>query len=357
MYKFLAILLFRNILEIGFFREKSMAILERLKKMQDARGENRLVMILDGMGVSVMDKMLDKKGFFYTHLTDVEEALIPATTVAATTAYRTGEMPWKTGFIGWAQYFSETDEVIEVFLNRNYYTGEISKLPQHTNRLPCKTVVERMVCEGRRAFEVLPNFAPDGFDTFDEWLNHVVELCNQETDAYIYAYWNEPDAALHHFGSKEPRVKALLREMEQKIELAFQKIHNKTDILITADHGHRDVKYFFVGDYPDFAETLLHPISLEPRCVSLFIKPEYIKEFPVIFDKYFGSEFKLVTKAEFEKDYLHAEEPVRFVGDYVALATGDYEMKQNNNQDLLKSNHAGITKDELEIPIIRIAVT
>ena len=31
-----------------------MAILERLTEMQNAHGKNRLVMILDGMGVAVM---------------------------------------------------------------------------------------------------------------------------------------------------------------------------------------------------------------------------------------------------------------------------------------------------------------
>ncbi|MBP5399838.1 MAG: alkaline phosphatase family protein [Alphaproteobacteria bacterium] len=334
-----------------------MAILERLQKMQDARGKNRLVIVLDGMGVAVMHKFLDKNGFFSTHLADVEQAIIPATTVAATTAYRTGKMPWQTGFIGWAQYFSETDEVIEVFLNKNYYTGEVSKMPQHTNRLPCKTVVEEMVANGRKAFEVMPDFVPSGYAKFDDWLNRVVELCNQETDAYIYAYWFEPDMVLHEFGSKSPKVPKLLREMEQKIEKALQEIHNKTDVLITADHGHIDVKYLFVEDYPDVAESLLHPISLEGRCVSLFVKPEYVGQFPQIFNKHFGEHFKLITKAEFEKNYLHAEKPVCFIGDYVAMAMDEFELKQKHGQHLLKSNHAGFTKDELEIPVIKISVS
>ena len=36
-----------------------MAILERLSEMQKAHGKNRLVMVLDGMGVTVMKKLLD----------------------------------------------------------------------------------------------------------------------------------------------------------------------------------------------------------------------------------------------------------------------------------------------------------
>ena len=67
-----------------------MAILERLTEMQNAHGKKRLVMILDGMGVAVMRRLLDKNGYFCRHLADVETAIIPATTVAATTAYQTG---------------------------------------------------------------------------------------------------------------------------------------------------------------------------------------------------------------------------------------------------------------------------
>lgn len=334
-----------------------MAILERLAEMQNATGKNRVVMVLDGMGVKIIEKLLRKDGFFARHLTETETAIIPATTVAATTAYRTGKMPWETGFIGWSQYFSETDEVIEIFLNRNLYTGEPSKMLQHTNTLPCKTIVETMNDKGLRAFEVMPAFAPGGFDTFDAWLDRIVELCNTETDAYIYAYWPEPDTAMHDNGINNPIPKNLLGEMEQKIENAIGQIHNKTELLITADHGHKEIEHLFIEDYPDIAKCLMHPLSLESRCVSLFIKPEHVQEFPKLFEKHFGKWFKLATKSEFETEYLHAEQPIRFIGDFVAMATDKYELRQDRSCLLLKSNHAGITPDELEIPIIKISTS
>lgn len=330
-----------------------MAILERLKKMQNDTGKNRLVIVLDGMGVAIIKKLLDKNGFFAKHLIDTETAIIPATTVAATTAYRTGKMPWKTGFVGWSQYFAETDEVIEVFLNKNYYTGEISKMPKHTNTLPCKTVVEQMNTDGRRAFEIMPAFIPGGAETFEQWLDQIIAITNKETNAYIYAYWTEPDTALHEFGENSDNVKTLLRDMEQKVEKAFEKIVNKTDILITADHGHKLLKPLFLTDFPDIEQSLLHPISIEARAASLFVKPEKIAEFPAVFNKHFGKWFKLVTKQDFEKDFLHAARPVRFIGDFMALAIADYGLYQNRDVPHYISNHAGITKEELEIPIIQ----
>ena len=306
-------------------KDIKMAILERLKKMQNDSGKNRLVIILDGMGVAIVKKLLDKNGFFARHLTDTETAIIPATTVAATTAYRTGKMPWETGFVGWSQYFAETDEVIEVFLNKNYYTGEVSKMPRHTNTLPCKTIVEQMNANGKRAFEIMPAFVPGGAETFDQWLDQIVATSNRETNAYIYAYWTEPDAALHEFGEDSDIVKTLLCDMEKKIEKTLEKIVNKTDVLITADHGHKLLKPLFLTDYPDVEQSLLHPISIESRAASLFIKPEKIAEFPVVFNKHFGKWFKLVAKQDFEKDYL--------LGKYGATPLiGDLENVFNTNR-------------------------
>lgn len=333
-----------------------MAILERLKEMQNAHGKNRLVMILDGMGVAIINKILGQDGFFARHISDTETAIIPATTVAATTAYRTGKLPFQTGFIGWSQYFAETDEIITTFLNTNYYTGEVSKMPQHTNTLPCKTVVEQMNADGLRAFEIMPAFIPGGAEKFEEWLDKIVETCNRETDAYIYAYWAEPDSTLHDVGENSDVVKSLLRDMEHKVEMALGKITNKTDVLITADHGHKLVQPLFLTDYPDIEQSLLRPISIESRCVSLFVKPEKIAEFPDMFNKHFGEWFKLVTKQEFERDYLHADKPVRFIGDFMALGIGDYSIHQNRNVEYFISNHAGFTKEELEIPIIKISI-
>ena len=59
-----------------------MQILKRLDEMQKSQGKNRVVMVLDGMGVKIIEKLLKKDGFFARHLTDTETAIIPATTVA-----------------------------------------------------------------------------------------------------------------------------------------------------------------------------------------------------------------------------------------------------------------------------------
>lgn len=331
-----------------------MQILKIMDDMQNAHGKNRLVIILDGMGTAIVNKLLAADGFFGGHLTGSTGAIIPATTVAATTAYRMGKMPWETGFIGWSQYFAETDEVIEIFTNKNYYTGAVSKLPSPLSVPPCKTVVERMRDARRRAFEIMPAFVPGGCETFADWLDKIVETCNRESDAYIYAYWDQPDKLMHRLGTNDSAVRAMLGRMESDIAAALQKIKNPTDVLITADHGHHDLEYFVIEDFPDVAECLMHPLSIEARCASLFVQPEKLAAFPEIFNRHFGAHFRLVPRADFERDFLHAPVAVRFIGDFMALATGDYGLCSREHPGVHKSNHAGITDAEMEIPLIRI---
>ena len=333
-----------------------MQILDIFKDMQDRAGRNRLVVVLDGMGVSVVNNNLAPDGFFRAHMTDIAHAIIPATTVAATTAYRTGKMPYQTGFIGWTQYFSETDEVVEVFRNTNYYTGAPAKLTLPSYTLSCPTVVAQMRAAGRPAFEIMPSFMPGGCATYYEWLSKIVATCNRETDAYIYAYWAQPDSLLHRVGTDDASVRTLLRGMESDMRSALARVKNATDVMITADHGHRNAGYFMVDEYPDFMKCLAHPLSIESRCASLFVRPEYRGRFPEIFDRHFGAHFHLVEKVRFERDFLAADTPVRFVGDFVALATGDYGLAQKraHKKEQHKSNHAGLTPDELQIPIIRL---
>ena len=54
-----------------------MAILERLKNMQNDSGKNRLVMILDGMGVAIVKKLLDKDGFLPVIWQTLKQRLFP----------------------------------------------------------------------------------------------------------------------------------------------------------------------------------------------------------------------------------------------------------------------------------------
>ena len=103
------------------------------------------------------------------------------------------------------------------------------------------------------------------------------------------------------------------------------------------------------------------PPSIETRFVTFFIKEGKEQKFKQEFKRIFKEEFLLYTKSEFldlgllgkgNKHYKIDE----FLGDFVAISKSNkairYEL--NNKFEKLIADHAGITKDEMMVPVITI---
>lgn len=77
--------------------------------------------------------------------------------------------------------------------------------------------------------------------------------------------------------------------------------------------------------------------------------------FPALFNKEFGNKFILFSKEDIleQKLFGTGENDPRFeemIGDYLAAATGNTAL--NTYEKTYKSNHAGLTADEMTIPFI-----
>ena len=91
---------------------------------------------------------------------------------------------------------------------------------------------------------------------------------------------------------------------------------------MTADHGHMDSKGVSITEYPSITECLVHMPSIEPRALNFFVKEDKKEQFEREFQKAFGEKFLLYSTKE-EADF--------FIG-----------------------VHAGLTEDEMTIPLIII---
>ena len=98
--------------------------------------------------------------------------------------------------------------------------------------------------------------------------------------------------------------------------------------------------------------------SIEPRALNLFIKDGYQEQFVTEFNKEFGDTFLLLSKDEVKKQKLFgpgAEHPQfdGMLGDYLAVATGDLSIfNTQDEKEKFIGVHAGLTKEEMEIPLI-----
>ncbi len=321
--------------------------------------KNAVVLLLDGMGQSILQSHLEPDGLFRSHLAGVYSSVFPPTTVAATTALNSGLYPSQHGWLGWDCYFPWLDQNVTVF--RNTLTGTdtpAAPYPVAQTYLPYDSLISRIRAGGGQAEYASPFQAPNPPD-LPAVLERVRELCAAPGKKYIYAYWKEPDSTLHAKGCYGEDARRILRDLEAQVGNLLPDLQD-TLLLVTADHGHMDSRGAALEDYPEILECLTRMPSIEPRAVNLFVRAERKAQFEAAFSRAFSQDFLLLSHAQVMEQSLFGPGPVHpaldaMVGDYVAVAIGDlslYDTREEASHFI--GVHAGLTREEMQIPLIAL---
>jgi predicted AlkP superfamily pyrophosphatase or phosphodiesterase len=163
---------------------------------------------------------------------------------------------------------------------------------------------------------------------------------------------------MHSYGCYSVEAKAWVRELNKRVENMCKGLKD-TIVIVTADHGHIDLKYKFVTDYPNILKMLVRPTSIESRAACFYVKEKYKGGFREQFYKAFGEEFLLLSKDEVIEQKLFGDGKLHpkfeeFIGDFLAVAISDTGIAYSRNSAQFVSNHAGMTKQEMMIPFIVI---
>ena len=94
--------------------------------------KNVVVLLLDAMGISILEKHLVEDGFFRSHLAGAYDSVYPPTTVAATTSILSGLYPNEHGWLGWDMYYPQLDKNVTVFTNQEQLLEKTGALPTDT---------------------------------------------------------------------------------------------------------------------------------------------------------------------------------------------------------------------------------
>ena len=138
-----------------------------------------------------------------------------------------------------------------------------------------------------------------------------------------------------------------------------------TLLILSADHGHKNIeKSYTLLDYPEIQECLIMPAYLESRVLTFRVKENMKEIFVERFNKIFKEEFWLMTKEEFLNEYHFLGFGDRhhkiddFIGDYMALSVAGSMIRIETflaeGKPVKKSTHCGLTKEEMEVPVIVI---
>ena len=347
--------------------------LKELDEILQKKYRNIVFIILDGMGEHILTP-ISPNSFFRRNEIKKVTSVYPSTTTAALTTYYSGKPPYETGWIAWSQYFKEYGRVIDMLSHMESYKHESikdAKIDVFKEVVNYRTIFEQIEeASNIKTYEIMPSYSDRRAkrtikaDSIDEIVDNILMLDKNSEEKFVMAYSDNPDGLLHKYGTDSVEVANFIKETESKIEKMCEKLSEDTIVIISADHGHKNINNpHTILDYEDLEECFIMPPALESRCLTFWIKPDMKKEFEKRFNDKFDKEFWLMTKEEFlNKNFLGFGEKHKkineFLGDYVALSISDsminIETYLAPGKPLKKSAHCGLTKEEMEVPVIVI---
>lgn len=318
--------------------------------------KNVVVMLFDGMGYNLINRILDENTFLRKNMIKDISSVCPSTTTASTTSMMSGLNPCEHGWCGWDNYIPTIGKIVSMFPNK-YKDTDILVSDKNISKdvFPYKSVTDRINEETEYYSKILFPFGTDPYKDLNDMGKRINSLCKKDGKKFIYAYSEEPDTTMHLTGTDSKETK----EMFEKINDFCENLCGKLDdtlIVITADHGHINFKNILLKeDYPDFFDTLDGNTWLEGRFCCFKVKNE--KEFLKLFKKYFINDFILKSKKELLDENIlgvgeYAKNFEASLGDYYALAIGNKGFKYDVIRHEFQSTHAGLTEDEMRIPLI-----
>lgn len=344
-----------------------------LKEIDDAlsneKTRNVVLILLDGMGENLIRRKLPEDSFFLKHDVCGISSVFPSTTTAATTSLWTGLSPLEHGWLGWSLYFKEAGRVIDTFLNKDSFTGEMYSATRLAEQLmPLKGVYSYL--KGRvetHAIDPFPSYAQKEADfhhiapAFADAARIASALTKEPGEKLITIYHNEPDHTMHGKGVSCSETQERFETLDRQMRTFCEGLTADTLVIVTADHGLLDcTEAVEIADIPQIHTCLIMPTSIEMRAAAFFVKPHMRRQFEKEFNAVCGEDFLLIPREEVYASHLLGrgtphEKTDDFMGDYIACATGKRYLHYRTPASkpcTLIGQHAGLTEDEMTVPVI-----
>lgn len=338
--------------------------LENLKRYLKKDKKNIVFIILDGLGLENVKELTDKNNFFEKHTVDYVTSVLPSTTTNSTTSMIACSYPSEHLYVGWAIWFKEYKKVVQLFKNKDDYTGEF--VTDVFKILPYENYFNKEKTD-RKIYTVMPSYAGHCVsennvicDIPEDTVTTIHKVLKEPERKFVYCYCHSPDYLMHRNGVTSKEVKDFFEKMQIDLE-NLQKAEKDSLIIITADHGHIDIsEHIKIYEDKEIMELQERPLSLERRFVSFKIKPDKKKEFTEIFNRKYGKDFELFTSDALIKKGIfginkNRDKLKEFLGDFIAIGTDTNKgFLFSPKHNVYKGHHTGGTKAEMEVPLIVI---
>ena len=339
--------------------------------------------VFDGMGWDFLNTMNSNIAGTVSECRKIS-SVFPSTTTAAVTSLMTGYTPVEHGYLGWTLYLKEYNRYINALLGtdnekqRNFYEEGIdyhgimepgSVLEQIKSAQPARDVWYVAPKEFGASLYTART-SRGGSPVLYSYEQEIPAICQRiaggNTPSCSFVYSPFPDYFEHNEGTGGASVKRWFDWFTGFIE-TMNGICSKTDtiVLISTDHGMIDMDgYYKLEEDPVLMDSLIMPPFPESRFASFFVKEHKRDRFAGRFSEKLGDEFLLFEREEFlgtsllgtGKEHRKIDD---FIGNYIAVAIGRTGIHCNPVHNpaqaaQFKANHAGLTREEIEIPLLII---
>lgn len=311
------------------------------------------LLLLDGLGKTIIKEHKDVARFIYKNRLKTITSVFPPTTVAATTSVTTGLYPCETGWLGWRQYFKDTDKTVNMFMSLDS-GDETPLIPSTRERFPTTTIMDLINAKwGENTAGDLPGHLLCEHDNYDVGVFFSrLSTMLKDGHKFIYAYCPEPDSTLHMCGNNSSQTSKIIKSIDDCLEKI---VKENPDVLFIslADHGHIDIDNHPITEHSDLIMTLESPFTfIESRACAVRVKKGYHKAFEELFIKYYGDHYEMYSKEQViaKQIFGYSINTVsgfeNLLGDYLLVAKDSFTLVCDYDFEGMKSTHAGGTDRE-----------
>jgi len=343
-------------------------------RRQIGPAEHYLFVLVDGLGADQLPK-LPADGFLRAHLADELQSVFLSTTAAALTTLATAQWPAAHAVPGWWTYLDEPGLSAITLPFQERATGQplgafgvsveqLLPLPGIWSTITHKplSVIPAKLTETTYSAYLAGHTLRLGYTDIAQALAFAAHAAlNAPGASYTYVYLPELDSLMHHHGTDDPQVGALLLQIEQELARLHERLAGKARLIISADHGQADVppdRNFVLAQDDPLAALLLCPPTGEPTTPIFHVHRGQADAFAAQFLERFGEHFVLLTADEVERLRLLGPMPLsplmkRRLGTFlgIALLPAKFSIEHTGGATANIGVHGGLTKQEMTVPL------
>ena len=322
----------------------------------------------------------DSKFFKEIRKRGIEEKItsqFPSTTTAHLTSVITGKDVSTHGFFEWFTYDSKINEVFTPFLFD--YEGKEEILPKDNlfkelkENGVCSTIITpNYINNSYYSRELFKDGKVKGYDSVEEMFDILLQGIKKDKGKnFYYIYYPQIDSIGHEYGMSSYKayfeINNFIKALDNFYNNVLDKGVNEGIFILSADHGQMEIKdRIYLNELiPNIDEYMLKDSkgkSIVPvgynRDMFLYIK----KEFEIYVYELLKEKFKDKGEIYLVKDLIDkgvfinpSETFLSRMGNIVIIPYDGYGVwwfEKGKYEISLKGSHGGLTKDEMEIPLL-----